>query len=586
MLVKICGITTPEMAQKLAASGADYIGLLFTAHSPRQIDLATAKQICEVVKDYPTQVVGVFFDETLEQIEAIDNQLSLDLLQLHGDSPRQALSALQKRNKPIIYVAETKELPNSLNPATDFILYENDLDSCLRRNDKPFDSQFRYFIAGGIDKDNVLARIAESAPHGVDLSSGVEKTRGVKDYGMIREFLATLRPTYYGAYGGMYVPELLIAPLDDLIKAYSEIALSDEFQKEFVDLLKNYVGRPTALTEVPNFAAALGLKHVYLKREDLTHTGAHKINNALGQCLLAKKMGKTRIIAETGAGQHGVATATACAKLGLECVVYMGQVDVERQMPNVIKMKLLGAKVVPVTQGSATLKDAVNEALRDWASSYENTHYCLGTALGPYPFPQMCARFQSVIGNEAKQQFSERNNGAAPDMVIACVGGGSNAIGVFGAFLSNEAVKLVGVEAGGYGPLVGENAARFQAGRLGVLHGNKTYVLQTEDGQIADTHSVSAGLDYAAVGPQHADLFATGRAHYDTVTDKEALAAFELLTHSEGIIPALESSHALAYLMKIAPTLDPKTKILVNLSGRGDKDLPSLIEKGLIHVTN
>ncbi len=586
MLVKICGITTPEMAQKVAASGADYIGLLFTAHSPRQIDIATAKAICAAVKDYPTQVVGVFFDETQEQIETIDNQLNLDVLQLHGDSPRRALSALQIRNKPIIYVADGNPLPASLNPAQDFVLYEKELDSCLRRNDKPFDKQFRFFLAGAIDKNNVLAKIAEFSPDGVDLSSGVESSRGVKDYGMVREFLATVRPTYYGAYGGMYVPELLIAPLEDLIKAYTDIALSAEFQSEFVDLLKNYVGRPTALTEVPNFAAKLGLKHVYLKREDLTHTGAHKINNALGQCLLAKKMGKTRIIAETGAGQHGVATATACAKLGLECVVYMGQVDVERQMPNVIKMRLLGAKVVPVTQGSATLKDAVNEALRDWASSYENTHYCLGTALGPYPFPQMCAKFQSVIGNEAKIQFKERNNGLLPELIIACVGGGSNAIGAFGAFLEDSEVKLVGVEAGGYGPKVGENAARFQAGHLGVLHGNKTYVLQTDDGQIADTHSVSAGLDYAAVGPQHSDLFATGRAHYDSVTDKEALAAFELLTHSEGIIPALESSHALGYLMKVAATIDPETRILVNLSGRGDKDLPSLIEKGLIHVTN
>lgn len=578
MLIKICGITTAEMAKKVAASGADYIGLLFTAHSPRQIDVATAKEICAAVADYPTKVVGVFFDETLEQIEAIDNQLNLDLLQLHGDSPRQALAALQTRNKPIIYVADGNELPASLNPAHDFILYE--------KITSPSNSQFRFFLAGGIDKNNVLAKIDEFSPAGIDLSSGVESTRGVKDYAMIREFLATVRPTYYGAYGGMYVPELLIAPLEDLIKAYKEIALGEQFQAEFVDLLKNYVGRPTALTEVPNFAAKLGLKHVFLKREDLTHTGAHKINNALGQCLLAKKMGKTRIIAETGAGQHGVATATACAKLGLECVVYMGQVDVERQMPNVIKMRLLGAKVVPVTQGSATLKDAVNEALRDWASSYENTHYCLGTALGPYPFPQMCAKFQSVIGNEAKVQFKERNGGLLPELIIACVGGGSNAIGAFGAFLDDNEVKLVGVEAGGYGVKVGENAARFQAGRLGVLHGNKTYVLQTEDGQIADTHSVSAGLDYAAVGPQHSDLFATGRAHYDSVTDKEALAAFELLTHSEGIIPALESSHAVAYLMKVAATLNPETRVMINLSGRGDKDLPSLIEKGLIHVTN
>ena len=383
----------------------------------------------------------------------------------------------------------------------------------------------------------------------------------------------------------MYVPELLINPLENLIDAYKNILNSQEFQTEFLDLLKNYVGRPTALTKISNFAKAIGLTNVYLKREDLTHTGAHKINNALGQCLLAKKMGKTRIIAETGAGQHGVATATACAMLGIECVVYMGSVDVARQSPNVAKMRLLGATVISVTDGSATLKDAVNEALRDWAHSYDNTHYCLGTALGPYPFPQICAQFQSVIGKEAKAQFIEQTGGV-PDIVIACVGGGSNAIGIFQGFLDDERIKLIGVEAGGNGDKVGENAARFQSGRLGVLHGNKTYVLQTTDGQIADTHSISAGLDYAAVGPQHSDLFAIERATYDVCSDSEALAAFQLLTRSEGIIPALESSHALGYLMRVAATLTKDTKILINLSGRGDKDLPQLLEKGLVNVTH
>jgi phosphoribosylanthranilate isomerase len=576
MLVKICGIKTPEMARKVAASGVDFIGLLFTSYSPRQIDLATAKEICKIVKDYPTKVVGVFFDESLEQIQAINNELDLDLLQLHGDLPRSFCGQLSEI-KPIIYVADGNPLPVSLDPLHDYLLYE--------KIEPELNNKFRYFIAGSLDKDNVLNKIEKYQPDGVDLSSGVESSRGVKDYGKIREFLGIIKPTYYGAFGGMYVPELLIAPLEDLATAYKEIMPSSEFQSEYLDLLQNYVGRPTALTEVKNFAKAIGLKHVYLKREDLTHTGAHKINNALGQCLLAKKIGKTRIIAETGAGQHGVATATICAMLDLECVIYMGQVDIERQSPNVAKMRLLGAKVISVTDGSATLKDAVNEALRDWASSYENTHYCLGTALGPYPFPQICAQFQSVIGNEAKAQFKERV-GSNPDLIIACVGGGSNAIGIFGTFLSDESVKLVGVEAGGYGPQVGENAARFQAGKIGVLHGNRTYVLQTGDAQIADTHSISAGLDYAAVGPAHADLFVTGRASYDTASDKEALAAFQLLTRTEGIIPALESSHALAYLVRIAKGLPIESKVLVNLSGRGDKDLPSLLAKELIHVTN
>ncbi len=575
MLIKICGITTPEMAKKVAASGVDYIGLLFTKHSPRQINIQTAKEICDAVKNYPTKVVGVFFDETPEEIAKIDAKLNLDVIQLHGDLPRGGVGKFI--HKPIIYVADGKTLPDVLSPAKDFILYE--------KFEPEQNSPFRFFIAGGIDKDNVSGLIAKHKPHGVDLSSGVEIERGKKDYHKIREFLAIVRPTYYGAFGGMFVPELLINPINDLIGAYKDIMHSAEFQSEFIDLLHNYVGRPTAMTKVKNFAKAIGLNNVYLKREDLTHTGAHKINNALGQCLLAKKMGKTRIIAETGAGQHGVATATACAMLGLPCVVYMGKVDVERQAPNVAKMRLLGAKVVAVTDGSATLKDAVNEALRDWASSYETTHYCLGTALGPYPFPQICAEFQSVIGREAKEQFS-KHAGSKPDLVIACVGGGSNAIGVFQGFLDDEQIKLVGVEAGGTGVNVGENAARFQSGRLGVLHGNKTYVLQTADGQIADTHSISAGLDYAAVGPQHSDLFATGRAQYDVCSDDEALAAFQLLTRTEGIIPALESSHALGYLMRIAKDLPKDTKVLVNLSGRGDKDLPALLEKGLVNVTN
>lgn len=569
MLVKICGIKTSDMARKAAASGVDFIGLLFTAYSPRQIDLAAAKEICIVLRNYPTKIVGVFYDETLDEIKTIVNELDLDLIQLHGDLPRRFGPDLAMI-KPIIYVVDGKELPTYLDPAKDFLLYE--------KFEPELNSKFRYFIAGGIDKDNVREYISKYQPHGIDLSSGVESSRGVKDYAKIREFLSIIKPAYYGAFGGMFVPELLIDPLHELAEAYQNIALRAEFQAEYTALLKNFVGRPTALTEVKNFAKAIGLKHVYLKREDLSHTGAHKINNALGQCLLAQKMGKRRIIAETGAGQHGVAAATACAMLGLECVIYMGRVDVNRQAPNVVKMKLLGATVIPVTHGSATLKDAVNEALRDWAASYETTHYCLGTALGPYPFPQICAKFQSVIGNEAKVQFKEMV-GTNPDLIIACVGGGSNAIGIFGAFLADENIKLVGVEAGGYGPKIGENAARFQAGRIGVLHGNRTYVLQTEDGQIADTHSISAGLDYAAVGPQHADLFATGRAKYDTASDEETLAAFQLLTRTEGIVPALESSHALAYLMRIAKDLAPDTKILVNLSGRGDKDLPSLAAK-------
>ncbi|MEN9391227.1 MAG: tryptophan synthase subunit beta, partial [Pseudomonadota bacterium] len=395
-----------------------------------------------------------------------------------------------------------------------------------------------------------------------------------------------IRPERFGRFGGRYVPELLIPPILQLQQAYETIGQSLEFRNELNLLLKNNVGRPTALTEVVNFAKALNTKvRVFLKREDLLHTGAHKINNALGQCLLAKKFGKTRIIAETGAGQHGVATATACSMLGLDCVIYMGQVDIVRQAPNVAKMKLLGAKVVSVESGSATLKDAVNEALRDWAESYDNTHYCLGSALGPHPFPTMVADFQKIIGIEAKQQFKEVV-GQLPYAVIACVGGGSNAIGIFGAFIENVAVKLIGVEAGGTSLKLGGNASRFSAGKPGVLHGNYTYLLQTEDGQIANTHSISAGLDYAAVGPQHAYLHELQRAQYSNATDQEALEAFLLLTKTEGIIPALESSHALAYVVKNIQQFPQDSAILINLSGRGDKDLPSLLNGELSYVTN
>jgi tryptophan synthase beta subunit len=377
----------------------------------------------------------------------------------------------------------------------------------------------------------------------------------------------------YGSFGGAFVSELLVAPLQELKSFWKE--KRGELLEELAPLLKNYAGRPTALTEVKNFSKAIDGPRIFLKREDLLHTGAHKLNNALGQCLLAKKMGKTRIIAETGAGQHGVATATACAFLGLPCVIYMGSVDMKRQEPNVRKMKLLGAEVHEVKTGSQTLKDAVNSALRDWASSHEATHYCLGSALGPDPFPEMVATFQSVIGKEAKEQCPEK-----PDLVVACVGGGSNAIGIFSAFLDDERVALVGVEAGGEGKGRGEHAARFEGGSLGVLHGCYTYVLQDEEGQIETTHSISAGLDYPAVGPQHAFLFESGRVQYTSVTDEEALEAFKILTKTEGIIPALESSHALGYVVAIAKTFPKEKKILINLSGRGDKDLPQLFERG------
>ncbi|MFK7910572.1 MAG: tryptophan synthase subunit beta [Akkermansiaceae bacterium] len=377
---------------------------------------------------------------------------------------------------------------------------------------------------------------------------------------------------HFGTYGGMFVPETLMDPMQVLAAEYEKAKADPEFQKELDYLLKQYCGRPTPLYFAERWTEKLGGAKIYLKREDLLHTGAHKINNAIGQILLAKRLGKKRIIAETGAGQHGVATATVCARFGMECIVYMGQVDMERQALNVARMELLGAKVVAVTGGQATLKEAVNEALRDWVSSVEHTHYILGSALGSHPFPMMVRDFHRVIGVEAREQILEQE-GRLPDMLVACVGGGSNAIGLFHPFIGDEDVRMIGVEAGGDGIIPERHAARFQGGKLGVLQGSKTWLLANDDGQIELTHSVSAGLDYAAVGPEHAYLKDIGRAEYTYATDDEALAAFKELAETEGILPALESSHAMAYISKIAPDLPKETVIIANLSGRGDKDV-------------
>ena len=393
--------------------------------------------------------------------------------------------------------------------------------------------------------------------------------------------MMTLLPHKFGPYGGQFVPETLMPALIELEEAFVSSQHDPVFQEEFKKLMATFVGRPTPLTYAKRLSEKLGGAQIYLKREDLAHTGAHKINNALGQALLVKRMGKKRIVAETGAGQHGVASATAAALLGLECVVYMGVVDIARQEPNVFRMKLLGAEVRSVTSGTQTLKDAINEAIRDWVTNVRDTHYLLGSALGPHPYPTMVREFQSVIGMEAREQII-MEMGRLPDMVIACVGGGSNSIGVFSGFVDDEQVELIGVEAGGSGIETGKHAARFgdpSKGRVGVIHGTRTYVLQDEDGQIAETHSVSAGLDYAAVGPEHALMRDNERAFYTSATDAEALDAFQTLCHTEGIIPALESSHAVAEVIKRAPGMRKDQVILVNLSGRGDKDLNTVIKE-------
>ena len=381
---------------------------------------------------------------------------------------------------------------------------------------------------------------------------------------------------HYGIYGGQYVAETLMKPLEELEKAYAEAKDDPAFRAELDGILRDYVGRESPITHCRRLSEHLGGAQILLKREDLNHTGAHKVNNTVGQALLAKRMGKRRLIAETGAGMHGVATATVAALLGMPCEVYMGAIDVERQAPNVQRMKMLGAKVNAITEGSATLKDAMNEAIRDWVANCDDTFYVIGTVAGPYPYPEMVRDFQSVIGREARAQMLSRY-GRLPDQAIACVGGGSNAMGLFAGFMDDKDVKLVGVEAGGKGLATGEHAASINGGRVGVLHGAKTYLLQTDAGQVIDTYSVSAGLDYPGVGPEHAYLADAGRAEYTVIGDKEAVEAFDMLCRFEGIIPALESSHALAEAIRRAPGLSRDTLLLVNLSGRGDKDMDNIM---------
>ncbi len=377
---------------------------------------------------------------------------------------------------------------------------------------------------------------------------------------------------YFGAFGGKFIPEALVAAMDEVAAEYEKAKADPDFVAELEQLLANYVGRPSALSEVPSFAKHAGGGRVFLKREDLNHTGSHKINNVLGQALLTKRMGKPRVIAETGAGQHGVATATACALFGLECTIYMGETDIRRQAVNVARMKMLGATVVPVTTGSSTLKDAINETFRDWVASVETTHYIFGTVAGPHPFPAMIRDFQRVIGVEARRQILERT-GRLPDAAIACVGGGSNAIGLFHAFLPDAGVRLIGCEPAGLGVETGRHAATLSAGEPGILHGSRSYVLQDDEGQITEPWSISAGLDYPGVGPEHAYLHDTGRGEYRAVTDAAAMQAFRLLACTEGIVPAIESAHALAGAIEVGNELGPDGLLLVSLSGRGDKDM-------------
>jgi tryptophan synthase beta chain len=411
----------------------------------------------------------------------------------------------------------------------------------------------------------------------------VKRTKQTKRGQRIPQTADRAQAGRYGPYGGRYVPETLISALDELARAYDAAKADPAFREELDRLLATYVGRPTPLSDAPRLSAAAGCR-VLLKREDLCHTGAHKINNTIGQVLLARRIGKRRIIAETGAGQHGVATATACARFGLDCVVYMGEADMRRQRLNVYRMEVMGAKVVPVGSGTKTLKDATNEALRDWVTNLPTTHYIIGSVVGPDPFPRIVGDFQSVIGREARAQVLERT-GSLPHTVVACVGGGSNAMGIFAAFLADEAVRLVGVEAAGEGIATGHHAASLSAGKPGVLHGSLSYLLQDADGQVKPAHSISAGLDYPGVGPEHSFLHDSGRVHYDAVTDKDALAAFHKVGALEGILPALETAHALAWVLGGARKWRKSDVVLVNVSGRGDKDVQHVADLGATGVS-
>ena len=616
--VKICGITCPEDGLAAAGAGADLLGFVFHPPSPRYVDPTKAAVIINIVRHATPTVrfVGVFVNVELATLQRTVTHCGLDYAQLHGTESPAMTASLMERGVKVIKAFRIRDRASLAEieryRATAYLLdgYAPDQPG---GTGKAFDwdlalEAMRHgpiLLAGGLTPENVLQAVQAVRPWGVDVATGVERAPGRKDYGKLQRFVAAAkslltqrseksqeevaerevtqkRPDargYFGPFGGKFVPETLMPALEELERAYREARTSPAFASELAGLLREYAGRPTPLYLAKRLTEHCKGAKIYLKREDLVHTGAHKINNTLGQALLARRMGKRRLVAETGAGQHGVATATAAALLGMECAVYMGTQDMARQAPNVGRMRLLGAQVRPVDSGSRTLKDAINEAIRDWVTNVRTTYYLLGSVLGPHPYPMVVRDFQTVIGRETRQQILTAE-GRLPDCLIACVGGGSNAIGIFHPFLGDP-VGMVGVEAGGRGIETGDHAARFSdpdKGRIGVLHGTRSYGLQDDGGQILATHSVSAGLDYPAVGPEHAYLKDKDRVAYTTATDDEALAAFELLCQLEGIIPALESAHAVAEAAKRAPKMASEQIIIVNLSGRGDKDLDTVLK--------
>ena len=576
--IKICGLFREEDIDFVNEAKPDYIGFVF-AKSHRQVSKETATKLKNKL-DKNILSVGVFVNENINKIAEICNENIIDFVQLHGDEDDKYINDLKKVcNKKIIKAIKVKNGEDIIrwrNCQADLLMFDAGMGegktfdwSVLKNFIRP------YFLAGGINENNIEEALNLN-PFCIDVSSGVE-TNKVKDKNKILNIVRRIKMsnTRFGMYGGQYVPETLMNEIKNLEKQYEYYKNNPEFIKELNDLLKNYAGRPSLLYYAKNMTKDLGGAKIYLKREDLNHTGSHKINNVLGQVLLAKKMGKTRVIAETGAGQHGVATATAAALLGLECEIFMGEEDTKRQALNVYRMKLLGAKVHSVTSGTRVLKDAVNETMREWSNRVNDTHYVLGSVMGPHPFPTIVRDFQSVISKEAKQQILEYEK-KLPYAVISCVGGGSNSMGMFYNFIEEKGVKLIGCEAAGKGLNTDKHAASIAKGKIGIFHGMKSYFCQDKYGQIAEVYSISAGLDYPGIGPEHAYLHDTGRAEYVPVTDEEAVSAFEYIAKTEGIICAIESAHAVAYARKIAPKIDKNESIIVCLSGRGDKDVAAI----------
>ncbi|MBT3538513.1 tryptophan synthase subunit beta [bacterium] len=596
--IKICGITNLEDAKQIANLGVDYLGFIIDYQpSPRSLNLDEVAMITtQIKKDFShIKLVGVFVDKGLDFVREAIISCHLDVVQLHGRESIEYCKDL-KNNAEIFKAVIIKNKQDVLKAekyrgVVDEILFDAGRGSGEEIAFDLLENIEVNILAGGLGFDNVERAVEKINPKVVDLNSCLEMYPGKKDLEIVSQVVSLIKSNnmkklffstkydadengYFGKYGGRYVPELLRPALQELEKVYEDAKQDPSFECELMDLYKNYSGRPTPLYFAKNLTEKLDGAKIYIKNEGLNHTGAHKINHCLGQVLLAKRMGKKRLIAETGAGQHGLAVATVAAKFGLECTIYMGAIDVDRQRPNVFFMEQLGAKVVPVEYGTQRLKDAVMAALQDWISDSKDSYYLLGSALGPHPYPSMVRDFQNIVGLEVREQL-EVQEGKTPDYLVACVGGGSNAIGLFNTFLDNENVKMIGVEAGGKGvEHIGGHASRLQGeGKIGVVEGYKSFFLQDEDGQIQGTHSISAGLDYAGIGPEHASLFEKGRVQYESVNDEEVLNAFQLLAKTEGILAALESSHAVAHAIKLAPTLDKEKIIVVNLSGRGDKDL-------------